>query len=392
MDSGYNYSTYTSWDVWVPVGVSLVTIVVTTLVVVTSLVWLKFYRSSAHHLIELTYHIAKLTLGESLQRNLRAEPPTLTLYDRRTSPAFVILLSSLTPAIFIPAFVSFWASFLVDETYACDPGLDCFLQNSSYFALEPQQLLTNCTDPDNDTIICFQFVFDFVAGCASMGGFVVVAVTSIKVYGIALVWLVGLMPSSRSDERGRCYSCRVLCSVLGVFVFFLSPLLIASVILIIALLQPLINDIIFQSNERILKFASYWLSLLFTGIVAGVCILAAVLKKHLNRESFSVHGMDRERGIEAGVTASFNMSATMPLQQPNKLVTTADTNLNSLYTTCRSSPEPITSSELDEPDFNPPKLVGSVLSSYHDLTSLPPRHSESSLLLTGGKLSDYQTT
>ena len=142
MNGGYSYTTYMNWDVWVPVGVSLVTIIATALVVITSLVWLKCYRSSAHHWIDLTYHIAKLTLSNSLQRDLRAEPPRLTLYDRRTSPLFVILLSCLTPAIFIPAFVSFWASFLVDETYACDPGLDCFSRNLSYFALEPPPAAT----------------------------------------------------------------------------------------------------------------------------------------------------------------------------------------------------------------------------------------------------------
>ena len=218
------------------------------------------------------------------------------------------------------------------------------------------------------------------------------AVASIRVYGIALVWLVGVMPSSHSDERGRCYSCRALCSIMGVFLFFLSPLIIASVILIIVLLQPLVNDIVFQSNERILKFTSYWSCLLFTGLMAGVCILTTVIRTHLNRDSFSVRIVDGERGIEAGVAASFNMSATNPLQQPNRPVTTTtDTNLNSLYTMCKSFPEPIVS-DLDEPDFNPPKLVGSVLSSYHDVTSLPPHHSESSLLLTGGKPSDYQTT
>lgn len=384
MSSGYTYTTYMNWDFWVPVGVSILTILLTAVVVGLSIAWFKFCRSSAHHFLELAYQFGKLVMHDALQRNIRSEPHYLILYDRPISPVFVIILSVLTPVMFIPGFISFWASFLVDETFACDPGLDCFLRNPSSLMIQDQQPLMNCSQLENDTIVCFQFVFDYVAGCASMGGFLIVAVTSLKLYGIILMWLIGIMPSSR-DRTGKCYSCRALCSIVGIFIFFLAPVIIASLILATALLDPLVNDIVFQSNERILIFAAYWSCLLLTGLVAGICILATVLGKHLQSGNYGVQ--DADRNLEAGFDASFKMSATNPLQQ-----STAKNNLNSSYTAAISSSQPCTGKS-NEPDFNPPPLVGSVLSSYRDVTSLPPCHTESSFLLTAtASPPDYQTT
>ena len=154
-----------NWDIWVPIGVSSLSIILTAILVITSIIWLKFYRSNAHHFIEFTYQLAKLVLRDSLQRNIEAVPPRMTLYDRRVSPIFVIVLSSLTPAVFIPAFVSFWDSFLVEEMYSCDPGFDCFsLDPSSFLTKNNQQPISNCANHENDTVTCFQFVFDYSAG------------------------------------------------------------------------------------------------------------------------------------------------------------------------------------------------------------------------------------
>ena len=388
MGPGYSYNTYMNWDIWVPIGVSSLSIILTAILVITSIIWLKFYRSSAHHFIELTYQLAKLVLRDSLQRNIEAVPPRMTLYDRRVSPIFVIVLSSLTPAVFIPAFVSFWDSFLVEETYSCDPGFDCFsLDPSSFSTKNNQQPISNCANHENDTVTCFQFVFDYSAGFATMGGVLVVAVVSLKLYGILLVWLVGLAPSSHRSKKGRCYPCRALCSILSAFIFFLAPIIIAAIVFITVFLLPLPNDIVFQSNMRIVKFAAYCLSLLFVGPVAGVCMLTAVIGSRLKRVSYDVSDADGDRRLEAGFSESFNMSATIPRQQPSNTVRP----MNSFYTTGISVAQTSTN-EPDEPDLSPPHLVGSVLSSYQDVTSLPPHHSESSFLLSGGKSSNYQTT
>ena len=227
MSSGYSYNTYMNWDTWVPIGINSLCIILATILVTTSIIWFKFYRSSAHHLIELTYQLAKLVLRDSLQRNLEAVPPRMILYDRKVSPISVILLSTLAPAVFVPAFVAFWASFLVEETYVCDPELDCFsLDSSSFATTNDQQPISNCTDHENSTIVCFQFAFDCTSGFATAGGVLVVAVTSLKVYGILLVWLMGTVPSYHSRTKRRCYSCRALCSIISVFIVFLAPIMI----------------------------------------------------------------------------------------------------------------------------------------------------------------------
>ena len=375
MNGGCSYSTYINWDIWVPIGVIILTFILTAVLVILSIISFKCYRSSAHHLIELTYQFAKLVLWDSLKRD--SAPPHLTLYDRKVSPIFVALLSTLTPALFIPAFVSFWGLFLVDETYSCDPGLDCFLRDPSSFEIVDKQPLSNCTDVDNDTVVCFQFVFDYTAGIAATGGFLVVAATLLRVYGILLVWLVGVMPSSYGRTNGRCHPCKILCSIVIVFVFFLTPIIIAATTLIVVLLYRFINDIVFQSNEGILKFATYWSSLVYCGLVVGVCTLVVVIGN-----STSSNRYDTSSDMEARFSASFDMTANRPQQLESATINS----------TGKSQPQPL-KDEPETPELGPPPLVGSVLSSYHDVTSLPPRHSESSFLLSAGaKSADYKTT
>ena len=390
MASGYSYSTYTNWDLWVPIGVSLLTVLLTTLPVVASLIWFKLHRSSAHHSLELAYHFSRLVLGDSLQRDIESHPHRLTLFDRQVSPVVMILLSTLSPALLVPAFVSFWASFLVDETFACDPGLDCFSRDPSSFSISHSRLpLFNCTDLDNTntTVICFRFVLDYVAGFAAMGGVLVVSVVSLRVYGIVLTWLVGVMPSSSTRRDGRCFSCQVICSVVGIFIFFLAPIIISVVVLIVVLLVPFINEIIFQSSERTLKFTTYWLSSLFSGTLTGACILVTILGNHLNKQGYDTTSVENE----AEITSSFIMSATNPLQQePGRSINGTTTTNPS--TAVKTESQPVLT-KYEEPDFNPPKLVGSVLNSYRDVTSLSPQHTESSLLLSApARNADYQTT
>ena len=385
MHNGYSYSTYVNWDLWVPIATSILTILLTVLSVTVSTAWFKLHRTTAHHSLELAFRFSRLVLGDSIRREVEVSPPRLTLFDREVSPLATIFLATLSPSLLLPGFVSFWASFLVEETFACDPGLDCFFLSPSSFGVEHTRLpLTNCTDLDqNATVVCFQFVFDYAAGFASMGGVFVVAVVSLRVYAVLLAWLVGVMPSFRSGVR--CRSCRVLCSVVGVFVFFLAPVIISVVILLAVLLVPFVNDVVFQSSERTLKFATFWFSLLFSGTLTGVCLLGTLLGTHIHRHNSFTTDVERE----AEFTSSFVMTATNPLQQNP---TSSGANLNSLYKSERTQAQQVPSKQ-DEPDPLPPKLVGSMLNSYRDVTSLPPHHTESSVLLSApAKSADYKTT
>ena len=374
---GYSYSTYMNWDLWVPVAVSLLVIILTVLVIKTSILWFKCF-SGGKPFLSLAYHFAKLVLRDSLQKE--TSPPVMKLYDRKISPVSLTLLFTIAPALFIPAFVSFWGSFLVEETFACDPGIDCFARDPGSFGITDRQPLINCTDHENDTIICFQFVFDYAAGFASMGGFLAVAITCLKVYGILLVGLLEIIPSDRSQGHGKCHFCKTLCSILTILVFFLAPILLAAFILLITLLVPLFSNVIFQSNASTLKFTAYCLSLVYVGPMAGACIVAAIGGTKLS-------GDDLDGGLEAGISASFNLTHQSNAQERNTITTTSMGPINVVGgATLKPARE-----EWKEPDFKPP-LVGSVLSSYSDVTTIPTRHSESSLLLGANTARDYQTT
>ena len=384
MVHGYSYNTYINWDMGVPVGVSFLTIILTIVMVKTSIVWFKCC-SGGRHFIDFAYHFAKLVLRDSLQKETSLTS-RMVLYEREVSPLSVVLLFTLAPAIFIPAFISFWGTFLVEESFACDSGLDCFLRDPTSFSIANQQPLVNCTDHENDTVVCFQFVFDYTGGFAAMGGFLAVATTCLKVYGIVLVWLMELLPSSRPRRRGKCHYCRTLCPILGILIFFLTPIILAAIILLLVLLVPLFSDVIFQTNASILKFAAYWSSLLYVGPMAGGCILAAVIGSGLSRANFYVGGDAEDGGtLEAALTDSFNMSHQPPPRESNSIRTS---NLTSINNIGKSKPQSV-KGQWEEPDFKP-QLVGSVMSTYSDVTAVPTRHSESSLLL-GAVKNDYQT-
>ena len=101
----------------------------------------------------------------------------------KISPKYLIAFFFLLLIIFITAFNTFWGTFLSEETFTCDPGLDCFLLQYTNSSEVDQKPLTSCADHENDTIICFQFVLEYSGGFASMSGFITVTLIYINLYG-----------------------------------------------------------------------------------------------------------------------------------------------------------------------------------------------------------------
>ena len=91
------------------------------------------------------------------------------------------------------ALMTFWNKFLVDVTYSCDPNLDCYplpLASITYWSIPP---IVNCSDyvtlPDNMTIVCFTFTFDYSQAFGAAGGVFAFAVFGIRIVLGIITWL-----------------------------------------------------------------------------------------------------------------------------------------------------------------------------------------------------------
>ena len=287
MNADINFKVYQNWNIWLPVGIGLLIIVLTIAVVISSLVRLKSDLSSQHRIrsTNIAFYFAKLFLQDSLQKNKRSSQ--VTLFDGAISSQLVIFLSTIAPVVFILAFFTFWSVFLFRETFSCDPKLHCFLQNPTTFVIANQPL-PNCstTNHENNTIICFQLVLDYTAGFAAMGGVFAAAVVLLQMYSIFLVWLKGLRPSLPLMKM-----IKFMCSG----IFWLVPIICGSIILIIAFFEPTIRKIFFQNDESTLLFAVYLLALLYVGPVAGVCTLKAAYVDSHSDASLHQHTYDKFR-------------------------------------------------------------------------------------------------
>ena len=89
--------------------------------------------------------------------------------------------------------MTFWDTFLVDVTYSCDPNFDCYplpLASITYRSIPP---IVNCSDyvtlPDNMTIVCFTFTFDYSQAFGAAGGVFAFAVFGIRIVLGIIIWL-----------------------------------------------------------------------------------------------------------------------------------------------------------------------------------------------------------
>lgn len=115
----------------------------------------------------------------------------------------VILVKSIVtflyPAVVITvalAIITFWGVFLIEETFACDPGLDCFPFTEAGKELQGYPIV-NCSDfesADNVTVVCYRFALKYAEGAGAAGGvlaftaFLTTAYTSALFFAARLMW------------------------------------------------------------------------------------------------------------------------------------------------------------------------------------------------------------
>ena len=284
MKVGYNLNTYTSWDFHVPYC-TLIVFLLHALVIYISIAFFTYTGSHeiVKHIYNFVYLYSKAVLRGSLKfvHRRNSDERQLLLHDEyKIKQHHLLALLTCTSMVLWPVFISFWASFLIDETFVCDPLLDCFLGKTGFeFHSEPP--LDNCTNiNENATLICFQFVFDYTGGFASAVGFLAVAVIYIRVYNSSLIWLAEcILMARKSTVHSKGSKCIILLFSYCVLVVLLITPIVSSVLVItLAFKVPLFHGIILRSHESTLKFFAYCVCFFWIGPALGVYELILITK------------------------------------------------------------------------------------------------------------------
>ena len=144
--------------------------------------------------------------------------------------------------------MTFWYVFLVDVTYGCVSHLDCFpfpVGVSAAIATNMTPII-NCSDyeilPDNMTVLCFTFVFDYPQAIGAAGGVFAFAVLGIRAMIGILIWL----QNRNSDGCGICL----------MFVLFIVYLMGTITVYLLATFVPVFRPLVIGPPKQI-QFVVY---------------------------------------------------------------------------------------------------------------------------------------
>jgi hypothetical protein len=270
----YSYETYLNWSTSFPLAVVGIFLGLNFLVFPATYVLLRTRETISKHLINFFYIVSKIVFRDALKKKERKEKKeddeeddeedTFLLHGYEIpSGHMLILMSTVSTITLCSVFISFWASFLIDQTAVCDPMLDCFLGNSSSSESDPSSFepIQDCTDVEsNATVECYEFVFAVSEGFASAIGFLAVVVAYIYIIGYLLIWLIEAAVDP-SDE----HICARKLARVGWLCLLILPSIFALIVFIIIGSVPLFSDVAFATRESSLKFIAYWLCFTYVG-------------------------------------------------------------------------------------------------------------------------------
>ena len=216
----------------------------------------------SQYFVDPFFRIVKVTFGDHIKKVEGSQ--SFTLYGYEISLLRMVPLSTITIMIFWPTFMSFWASFIVNETFVCDPQLDCFLRDSSSFIVFSSEVLGDCTfyDSINATVVCFQFVFDLTEGFSSAVGFMGVAVVYCRLYTFIMIWLREFCSDKCRRNCAKCVSTNmsVVTSIIHLLIFN------------VVYLVPFFSDVVFKTNKSTIIYHAYMISFSYIGPLTSIYV------------------------------------------------------------------------------------------------------------------------
>jgi hypothetical protein len=271
----YSYETYLNWSTSFPLAVVVIFLSLNFLVFPVTYVLLRTRETISKHLINFLYIVSKIVFRDALKKKEKEEDDEEDIFLLHgyeiPSGHMIVLMSTVSTITLCSVFISFWASFLVDQTSVCDPMLDCFLGNSSSSSsseVDPSsfELIQDCTEVEsNATVECYEFVFAVSDGFASAIGFLAVVVAYIYIIGYLSIWLIEAAVDA-SDE----HICTRKLARVGWLCLLIFPLFFAAIVFIIIGSVPLFSDVAFATRESSLRFFAYWLCFTYVGPIASL--------------------------------------------------------------------------------------------------------------------------
>ena len=267
MAEGLSYSTYTFLDYTFPFVLGIVVIVVQVLITIFLIVLLAFKKFNS--ITNALFLYSKVVFSGVLKKDDNGRSLFYNYYS--ISHHYVYVLSFVSTVVLYCIFISFWASFLLKETFVCDRRFDCFVGNSSLSHLfgEDFERVQDCDDiEESATVICFHFAFDSSEGFSYAVGFFGVAVAYIHIYGHLVIWIMEKMSAPNVATLAKFFWCVCLAVV------WLAP----WIFVIVLASLPALSDLTEYTGESFVKLYAFLLCFAIGGPFLAVFSIIFLLK------------------------------------------------------------------------------------------------------------------
>lgn len=307
---GHSYTVYELADLVLPLVVGGVTVLLGFLVIfVIIFIRCKLFQGKRVRIPCLfgMYAAISVVFRDAIKKKTTKTGPVFVLWNRKISPISIPALFILLPGLFTCFITSFWGVFLIENSYTCDPALDCFPIDAEHGNLQNDPIV-NCSDfntNDNITILCYQFVFRFAAGTAFLGGLLAFTAIFIKLLGSLLVWSLDLDGKEKKmEEEDEIECCSVCCHhcypclktiVLATLIF--SPLILTVVTLIALIAVPFVREAL-TDRQRALQFWPYYLTFFYIGCLVPTFILQLRRSKPYEKPVQTVNSKAQNDSLE----------------------------------------------------------------------------------------------
>lgn len=222
---------------------------------------------------DLLYPYTKVVFQSSLKKIRRegTETPELRLHGYRLR-CTLLQISSVTSLVVAASFLAFWDTFLIKQTFVCDPRLDCFYREGKTIPLE------NCTYA-TENVVCFEFVFDIVGGFSSAIGVLGISVLYFNMSLTVFFWFKK-MSHTRLSKRWLklCFSCSSHIVCCGQFLMNISWIVLIFTV-------PVITNIFLLSGLCGVKgVAYYWVFISLLTYIPNLYSLTSPPKSSVSQE------------------------------------------------------------------------------------------------------------
>ena len=274
----YTYSDYTRADSILPIVVGVF------LTLLGLLSWIGFliyviYKRHQREKVEVPYLMyagVSAIFKDAIKRKTVANETVYVIMDRKISQIFIPALSFLIPSFMSCFFVSFWEVFLIDNSYTCDPDLDCFPFDANNNTNLQDDPIANCTDfdiSDNITIICYHFAFNFTDAAGLVGGLLSLIAFVFMLLVSVLYWSLGLAGEDETAKKKCKYICCWWLKRITLFILAISPTVGSIIAVVLVYKVPAIHDALTE-RKNFWKFYAYFLTFMYLGFVFTLLVRA----------------------------------------------------------------------------------------------------------------------